>query len=180
MKLSGIISISGKPGLSKIITQSKNGIIVESLVDGKKFPVQGTQRVSSLDDISIYTYEEDVLLSEVFDKIFTKESGKEAISHKSDAATLKAYIREILPNFDEDRVYNSDLKKIVQWYNLLLSKDLLIKEEKEDSSDTENKKEAKKKAKPKAKKAAPKKAKTPKPSSAKGGSKVTKSAGRGK
>jgi hypothetical protein len=178
MKLSGIISISGKPGLSQIITQSKNGIIVESLIDGKRFPVSGNQRVSSLDDISIYTYEEDILLGDVFEKIFTKENGKEALSHKSTTEEIKNYIKEILPNYDEERVYNSDLKKILQWYNLLLGKDLLKIEEKDSEDKTENK-EAKKVA-PKTKKTAQKTAKTPKPSSAKGGSKVTKSAGRGK
>lgn len=181
MKLTGIISISGKPGLSKIITQSKNGIIVESLLDGKKFPVQGNQRVSSLDDISIYTYEEDVLLCDVFEKIYEKEGGKEAISHKSDTKDLKAYLKEVLPNYDEERVYNSDLKKIVQWYNLLLSKNLLkIEEENSDESKEEKPTKAAKDKKTKAKKAAPKAAKTAKPSSAKGGAKVTKSAGRGK
>ena len=138
MKLTGIISIAGKPGLSKIVTQSKNGIIVESLVDGKRFPVQGNQRVSSLDDISIYTYEEDVLLGDVFDKIYKKEEGKEAISHKVSEAELKAYIKEVLPNYDAERVYNSDLKKIVQWYNLLLGKDLLkIEEEEKEEKDSQ-------------------------------------------
>ncbi|KAA3651571.1 MAG: hypothetical protein DWP98_02850 [Bacteroidetes bacterium] len=181
MKLTGIISIAGKPGLSKIVTQSKNGIIVESLIDGKRFPVQGSQRVSSLDDISIYTYEEDVLLGEVFEKIYKKEAGKEAISHKTSEAELKAYIKEILPNYDAERVYNSDLKKIVQWYNLLLGKDLLKIEEEEKEEKGEDKKQttAKKETKPKkattAKKAAPKK-----PTAAKGGAKITKSAGRGK
>lgn len=161
MNLSGIISISGKPGLSKIITQSKNGIIVESLLDGKRFPVQGTQRVSSLEDISIYTMEEDVLLSEVFAKIYEKEKGKACLSHKSDAKDLKAYVREVLPNYDEDRVYNSDLKKLVQWYNLLLEKGLLKPEKKEEEkkekakastkSKSDNKTKAKPKSEPKAK-----------------------------
>lgn len=181
MKLSGIISISGKPGLSKIITQSKNGIIVESLVDGKKFPVQGDQRVSSLDDISIYTNEEDMLLGDVFEKILKKENGKEAISHKSSADEIKNYIKEILPNYDEERVYNSDLKKIVQWYNLLLAKNLLkIEEEKADDKSEKKDTTSQITKKKTTKKAAPKAARTPKPTSAKGGAKVTKSAGRGK
>lgn len=181
MKLSGIISIAGKPGLSKIISQSKNGIIVESLIDSKRFPVQGNQRVSSLDDISIYTYEEDVLLGEVFEKIYTKESGKEAISHKSDTKEIKAYIKEVLPNYDEERVYNSDLKKIVQWYNLLLSKDLLIIEKEEAKDEPKAKKASAKSGKDlNPKKTTAKKTPIKKPSSAKGGAKVTKSAGRGK
>lgn len=147
MKLNGIISIAGKPGLSKIITQSKNGIIVESLMDGKRFPVLGNQRVSSLEDISIYTYDEDVLLADVFEKIYDKENGKKCLSHKSSAAELKEFMHAILPNFDEDRVYHSDLKKIAQWYNLLVDKGLLKKEEKKKSKEPEAKSEEKKKTK---------------------------------
>lgn len=137
MKLKGIISISGKPGLSKIISQSKNGIIVESLIDGKRFPVQGAQRVSSVEDISIYTYEEDVPLTEVFQAIYDKEEGKNCISHKSEKSELKNYILEVLPNIDEERVYVSDMKKMVQWYNLLLEKGLLESEEEEAKEEKE-------------------------------------------
>lgn len=154
MKLKGIISISGKPGLSKIISQSKNGIIVESLIDGKRFPVQGAQRVSSVEDISIYTYEEDVPLTEVFQSIYDKEGGKSCISHKSEKADLKNYILEILPNIDEERVYVSDMKKMVQWYNLLQEKGLLEPEQEEPKEKEEVKEE---KEKPKAKKKTAKK-----------------------
>lgn len=139
MNLKGIISISGKPGLSKIISQSKNGIIVESLIDGKRFPVQGAQRVSSVEDISIYTYEEDVPLTDVFKAIYDKESGKSCISHKSEKVELKNYIMEVLPDIDEDRVYVSDMKKMVQWYNLLLEKGLLESEEKEEKEASKEK-----------------------------------------
>lgn len=140
MDLSGIISISGKPGLAKIVTQSRNGIIVESLIDGKKFPVVGTERISSLEDISIYTYEEDVLLLEVFKKMFEHYKGKEALSHKTDASQLKTTFGEILPNFDEDKVYSSDIKKVFQWYNLLLKGGFLKEEKKKEDTKSDSKK----------------------------------------
>ncbi|MEQ8910586.1 MAG: DUF5606 domain-containing protein [Vicingaceae bacterium] len=162
MDISGIISISGKSGLSKIVSQSRNGIIVESLVDGKKFPVMGTERVSSLEDISIYTYESDVLLLEVFKKMFKTFEGKKAISHKSSAKELSKAFKEVLPNYDEDRVYNSDIKKVFQWYNLLLEQGYLKAEEKEatksdkEESTTKQKKAKAPKKKAKAKKEEPK------------------------
>lgn len=134
MNLSAIISISGKPGLSKIVSQSRKGIIVESLINGSRTHIHGAERVSSLEDISIYTYEEDVLLSEVFQKMKEFYKGKEALSHKSSAKELNEVFKQILPNYDEGQVYNSDIKKVFQWYNLLLEKGLLeeSKEEKED------------------------------------------------
>ena len=158
MDLTGIISISGKPGLYKVLTQTTNSVIVQSLVDKRKFPAHASDKISSLEDISIYTAEEDVPLSEVLDKIFDKETGKACINHKSDPAELKAYLSEILPDYDEDRVYTSDMKKLFQWYNLLLTAGLLKKEEakKEKSTDEEKaaKPAAKKSAKPDAGKGA--------------------------
>lgn len=121
MDLTGIISISGKPGLYKVIAQGKNNIIVESLADKKRIPAYATDRISALDDISIYTYEGDEPLKDVFKSILEKQSGKEAPSHKEDLASLQNYLQEILPDYDEERVYPSDIKKIFQWYNLLLS-----------------------------------------------------------
>ena len=132
MNLSGIISISGQSGLFKIISQSKNGIIVEPIEGGRRFPVQGAQRVSSLEDISIYTIEDDILLTEVFDKIKSNLKGKEALSHKSSADELKSFMQENLPDYDDERVYVSDIKKLVQWYNILLKAGLL-EEQKEES-----------------------------------------------
>jgi len=161
MNLTGIISISGKPGLSKIISQTRTGLIVESLVDGKRSPVHGAERVSSLEDISIYTYEEDVLLTDVFEKMFAAAAGKAILSHKSSSAELSAYLKEILPDYDEDRVYASDIKKLVQWYNLLQSKDLL-NSSKEEAKKEETKKVKTTKAATKKVTAQPKKAKAPK------------------
>ena len=133
MDLSKILSISGKPGLFLLVSQTKNGALVESLVDGKRQPAFSNERISSLEDISIFTTEEDVPLTRVFQTIFTKEDGKECISSKSDNKQILAYMREVLPNFDQDRVYISDMKKLFTWYNLLNSKGLIDLNEKEES-----------------------------------------------
>jgi hypothetical protein len=119
MNLTGIIAISGRPGLYKVIAQGKNSIIVESLIDNKRFPAYATDRISALDDISIYTYDEDAPLRDLLTAIYTKEGGKECPSHKEDLKVLEAYLLEILPNYDQERVYPSDVKKMFQWYNLL-------------------------------------------------------------
>ncbi len=132
MNLKDILSISGKPGLFKLVASSKNSVIVQSLIDGKKTPVHAAHKISSLEDISIYTYEEDIPLAQVFQNIFDKEDGGKTIDHKSDSATLRSYMTEVLPDYDEDRVYNSDLKKLFQWYNVMHENNLLESEE-EDS-----------------------------------------------
>lgn len=119
MDLSGIISISGKPGLFKVIAQGKNSIIVESLIDKKRFPAYATDRISALEDISIYTYDDDKPLLEIFEGILKKSAGKEAPSHKEDINVLRDFLSEVLPDYDEDRVYPSDIKKLFQWFNLL-------------------------------------------------------------
>lgn len=154
MDLTGIISISGKPGLYKVIAQGKNNIIVESLSDKRRIPAYATDRISALDDISIYTYEGDEPLMNVFKGIFEKQEGKEAPSHKEDLSTLQSYLQEILPDYDEERVYPSDIKKIFQWYNLLLSYGVMKPDEKKEKK-SEAKEETKKKAEPKAEKKAP-------------------------
>ncbi|MDX1651324.1 MAG: DUF5606 domain-containing protein [Brumimicrobium sp.] len=167
MDLSGIISISGKPGLFKVVAQAKNNIIVESLVDGKRSPAYSTDRISALEDISIYTYEEDVALKEVFTAIYKKENGKETISHKESADKLTARLKEILPNYDAERVYTSDIKKLFQWYNILTKAGALKLEEKEadkekkESKDKKSDKETSAKKTP-AKKTADKKKPAPK------------------
>lgn len=157
MEIKGIISISGKPGLHKVISQTKNGLIAESLIDNKRFPVYSNQQISALEDISIYTYEDDVLLSEVFGKLYEIEGGKASINHKSSAAELSAKVEEALPNYDKERVYASDIKKIVQWYNLLIKNDLL-----QPTKQVEEVKEEKKAARPKAEKTTAKKPATKK------------------
>ncbi len=121
MSLDKILSISGKPGLYKLITQTRSGFVAESLADGRKITVGMTGNVSVLSEIAIYTLDEELPLREVFAKISEKEDGaRTSISHKAGKLELEEYFFEILPNYDEDRVYPSDIRKVVQWYNLLL------------------------------------------------------------
>jgi hypothetical protein len=122
MKLDKVLSISGKPGLYELKAQTRGGFVAESMLDGKKISVNMRHNVSLLSEIAIYTYTEEVPLREVFKKIYEKENGGEAISHKESKAKLEDYFSEVLPDYDEDRVYVSDIKKIIQWYNLLMSK----------------------------------------------------------
>jgi hypothetical protein len=121
MDLSGIISISGRPGLFKVVAQAKNSIIVESLIDKKRFPAYSADRISALDDISIYTHKNDKPLKDIFTDIYAKTEGKAAPSHKEDFSKLIEFLSDILPNYDEDRVYPSDIKKLFQWFNLLIN-----------------------------------------------------------
>lgn len=140
MNLTGIIAISGRPGLYKVIAQGKNNIIVESLIDNKRFPAYASDRISALDDISIYTYDEDAPLRELLSAIYKKEGGKECPSHKESLTVLQSYLLEILPNYDQERVYPSDVKKMFQWYNLLhKSGNLIVVETKEEEETTEKK-----------------------------------------
>ncbi len=129
MNLEKILSISGKPGLFALKVQTRTGFLVESLVDGKKLSVNLKVNVSLLSEISIYTINEEKPLTEVMRNIAIKENEGPAISHKEDNATLVAYFLEILPEYDAERVYPSDIKKVLSWYNLLQSKGLVSKEE---------------------------------------------------
>lgn len=129
MDLSKILSISGKPGLYLLVSQTKTGALVESLLDGKRQPAFSNERISSLEDISIFTLEEDIPLKKVFELIYSKEKGGECISHKSDNNKIVQYMEEILPDFDRDRVYVSDMKKLFSWYNILNAKGLITIEE---------------------------------------------------
>lgn len=120
MSLDKILSIGGKPGLYKLITQTRSGFVAESLIDNKKITVGMQSNVSVLSEIAVYTLEEELPLNEVFQKIQVKEKGKKtSIPHKSEKIKLEEYFFEVLPNYDEDRVYPSDIKKIIQWYNIL-------------------------------------------------------------
>lgn len=119
-----------------MVSNVGKSVIVESLLDGRRMPVQSAHKVSSLEDISIYTYEDDVPLGEVFEKIYAKENGGKAIHHKATPEELRDYLGEVLPTFDEDRVYPSDLKKLFQWYNLLQEKGLLEAEDEGNTAET--------------------------------------------
>ena len=133
MNLEKIVAISGKPGLYEIISQTKGGIIVESLVDKKRLPINAMHNVSVLNDIAIYTHDDEIPLRNIFKTIANK--GSEVISHKESNDKLISFFNEILPNYDEDRVYPSNIKKIVQWYSILATANFdfsLIKEDTEE------------------------------------------------
>lgn len=126
MSLQKILAISGKPGLFELKLQTRTGFVAESFLDGKKITVGMRSNVSLLSEIAVYTYNEEIKLAEVFKAIATKENdGPTAISHKDDNGVLVAYFREVLPEFDEERVYPSDIKKIINWYNMLQPKGIV-------------------------------------------------------
>lgn len=137
MSLDKILSISGKPGLYELKARTRAGFVAESLVDGKKMAVGAHNNVSMLSEIAIYTYSEEVPLREVFQKIAEKEDAKETISHKSSKKELETLFSEVLPEYDEDRVYISDIKKVIQWYNLLVKNNVTDFSETEASSEEE-------------------------------------------
>ena len=140
MEFSKIISVTGKPGLFQVISQSKNAIIAESLSDKKRLAINATQNVSLLENIAIYTYEEDIPLLDVFKAMSEKTEGQKAISHKESGNKLAAFFAEVLPNYDDERVYTSNIKKVIQWYNLLVDAnfDFSIVEEIVEETSEEN------------------------------------------
>jgi len=119
MQLEKIISISGKPGLFKLVSQLKNGFIVEDITTKKKASISNSSQVSLLDNIAMFTFDKEVPLFEVFENIAKKYDYKPTINHKSSSDELRAFMAESLPNYDLERVYESDIKKLAQWYNLL-------------------------------------------------------------
>lgn len=120
MSLEKILAISGKPGLYKLVTQTRGGFVAESLIDKKRLSVRIQQNVSLLSEIAIYTLTEEVPLKQVFKNIKDKENGAQtSVNPKDSKDKLEEYFFDVLPNYDEDRVYASDIKKIIQWYNLL-------------------------------------------------------------
>jgi len=170
MQLEKIISISGKPGLFKLISQLKNGFIIEDVVSKKKVSIGNTSQVSLLDNIAMFTFDKEVPLFEVFENVAKNNDYKETISHKSTDAELRAFMTESLPDYDTERVYVSDIKKLAQWYNILnkagyITPDSFVKaevpaeEKTEDRSAELTDKKATKKAAPKTDKAAAPKAK---------------------
>ena len=120
MSLDKILSIGGRPGLYRLLTQTRTGIVAQSLLDNRKVTVGMSSNVSVLSEIAIYTLEEELPLRAVFEKIQLKENGgKTSVKHKDDKLSLEEYFFEVLPNYDEDKVYVSDIKKVIQWYNIL-------------------------------------------------------------
>ena len=138
--LKGILAITGQPGLYKVISEGKNNVVIESLLTGKKSTAYADAKMSTLEDIAIYTLDEDVPLKKVFRIISDKENGGQAIDAKSSPEELKKYFTEILPEYDKGRVYGSDLKKVISWYNLLNEKGLLVfEDEKSEEEVTDDK-----------------------------------------
>ena len=135
MVLKDIIAISGEQGLFKFIAQGKNSMVVEHIETGKRKSAFTTAKVSSLEDISVFTEDEDLPLSKVLDRIYDRESGGQSIDPKAGPELLKNYFGEIVPEYSRERVYVSDIKKIIQWYNLLQSSNLLIREDPENADD---------------------------------------------
>jgi hypothetical protein len=142
MILKDILAISGEPGLFRFIAQGKNAIIIEHLETKKRTTAYGSAKVSSLEDIAIFTDKEDLPLGKVFDRIHEKESGGPAIDSKSDSIKLKSWFEGVLPEYSKDKVYTSDIKKVAQWYNILHTLNLLVKEEPENEKSAEEKEAA--------------------------------------
>jgi len=139
MTLDEILSISGRPGLYKIITRTRSGFVAESLIDKKKVSVNMQSNVSVLSEIAIYTLTEEVPLRDVLKKIKDNENAEQTkISHKAPKIELEEYFFGILPDYDEDRVYASDIKKIIQWYNLLQAQDMLVALEDENEAQAQD------------------------------------------
>ncbi len=136
--LTKILSVSGKPGLYKLVSTGKNLNIVESLLDGKRIPLYISEKLVALSDVSIYTEEKDVPLRDVFKKISEKENGNKAsISPKASGKELFSFFEEILPNYDKERVYASDIKKIISWYNIIIENKIDLDEVASESDDAE-------------------------------------------
>ncbi len=133
MDLTEILSISGKPGLHKMISQTKGGMLVESMSDQKRFPVFAHEKVSSLEEISIFTETDDIPLKDVFKKINEMMEGDKALSHKSSSDELKDFFDDVVPDYDKERVYVSDIKKVMQWYNVLHEMEMLDFTEEEEA-----------------------------------------------
>ena len=138
MEFNKIISVTGKPGLFQVVSQSKNAIIVESLTDKKRLAVNTAQNVSLLENIAIYTYEEDVPLLNIFKAMFEKTEGKEAVSHKENSKKLTTFFADVLPNYDDERVYASNIKKVIQWFNLLVKSGMDFSKIEDSSEEEEN------------------------------------------
>ena len=162
MNLEKVLSISGKPGLYELKLQTRSGFVAESLSDGKKISVSLKNNVSLLSEISMYTYTEEKPLTDIMRTIAIKENeGPTAVSHKEDNAKLVSYFKEILPDYDAERVYPSDIKKVLNWYGILQSKGMVSKVEpsedkiengEETKEQVVEKVKAKKEVKPKTKK----------------------------
>jgi len=140
--LSNILSIAGRPGLYKLISTNKNLNIIESLSDGKRFPLHAREKVITLSDVSVYTDEGDTPLREVFKAIREKQAEEKIpVDAKSSSKELFSFLEEVLPNYSRESVYASDVKKIIAWYNLLTEHGIDFEEEEEEEEEAEEKQE---------------------------------------
>ncbi len=137
MNLKDILAISGEGTLFKFIAQGKNAVIVENLETGRRFSAGAQARVSALDEISIFTQGEDMPLGKVMDLLWEKENGGEVISHKLPDTELKEYFAGVLPDYEREKVYTSDIKKVLHWYNILHRLGMLVREEESPADDAE-------------------------------------------
>lgn len=133
--LKRILSISGRPGLFRLVSQGKNMLIVESLQNGKRTPAYAHDKVVSLGDIAIYSNDEDTPLSQVFEMIKEKNNGESVDVNKMDGSELRAFFKEVMPDFDDERVHTSDIKKVFSWYNQLIAAGITDFKEKEIAED---------------------------------------------
>lgn len=179
MDLSKIISVAGKTGLYRIVAQGRQALIAESLEDGKRIPVHASVRVSSLDEISMFTKGDDVPLSKVLESLYEVEKGKASLDPKGDVEALFAKLGEALPEHDRDRIYSSDVRKLFVWYGLLLNSGVFKEKKAAKKAEEEEKKNkgeaagAKADGAKKAKPAAAKKAATAKPTGGSSKAKAT-------
>lgn len=134
MSLEKILSISSKPGLYELKAQTRNGFVAQSLQDGRKIAVNLRHNVSMLSEIAIYTRDGEIPLPEVFEKIYEKENGEKSIDAKKSKTELANYFAEVLPEYDPDKVYDRDIKKVFQWYNLLIDNGICSFTKKEEES----------------------------------------------
>ena len=137
MKISEILAVAGKPGLFKVLASGSASIVVESMIDQKRSSVPGTARVSNLADITMYTTDEDVLLMDVLNRMNEHVGSNDAPDVKGDAQATRDFVDEVIPELDHERVYNSDLKKLVQWFTILKENDAFpLEQEAEEEEET--------------------------------------------
>lgn len=139
--LKDILAISGQPGLFKMVSKGTNSVIVESLLTGKRFPAFSSHKITSLEDIAIFTHSDEIPMKDVLKKIAEKENSGKTIDPKSSDTELKNFFKQLLPDYDDNRVYTSDIKKVVGWYNLLQEKEMLNFEESTEEGDNPEQKE---------------------------------------
>ena len=180
MIIQEIIAIAGKPGLYRIVVTNRSNLIVESMLDKKRLSIPGTSRISSLADITMFTTGEDLLLMEVLNRMNEYLGKKDMPEVKGDAAATKSFVDEVIPELDHERVYNSDLKKLVQWFSILKTNDCFPLESQKEEEDVKDESPAEeivsdeKEPKAKAKKAPAKKAAAKKASAKKATATATK------